>query len=119
MLLAEDLVRPSGDFGPVDFFEFCLGRRVVGVFVGVEFDRELAVGLLELLLSCSELALHCSLSFDGDLGFCLRLLDGGVITEFVDREFSVYRFANFRPGRHRDDFPFLAGLLVDEFFGKP
>ena len=42
--IAQDLV------GLADFFEFRLGRVVVRIFVGMEFDRELAVGLLEVVL---------------------------------------------------------------------
>ena len=42
--IAQDLV------GLADFFEFRLSRVVVRVFVGMEFDRELAVGLLEVVL---------------------------------------------------------------------
>jgi hypothetical protein len=42
--IAQDLV------GLADFFEFRLGRIVVRIFVGMEFDRELAVGLLEVVL---------------------------------------------------------------------
>ena len=37
--------------GLADFLEFLLRRMVAGIFVGMEFDREFAVGALEVLLA--------------------------------------------------------------------
>ena len=35
--------------GFAELFEFLFGVRVVGIFVGVKFDRELAIGALHFL----------------------------------------------------------------------
>ena len=40
-----------------------------------------------------------------------RLLHGLLVTELVDRELPVHRFAEGFAGRHRDDFPLLARLV--------